>query len=289
VEQVHQRSSWEENRARGHRPRVPISEGVDPIVGGPFAAEVNLEIGGVKLVHRPMLNTPSNSKELLIIDDMILWGNVAGAEVSDKTLRGGVVPGEAKKLAKSGPGTPLGDFVAVLELRIQDVGGATKHLGMGKVLAVEASATEELHGSEAVVMPRSVVIQPHSVVHGKRPETDIILVWPVHGHVHHHGPGHVLNGLCGLFSQTVLMVCDNTGNGLTLVGQKESIAKLGLCKNPIVGVVVVNGVATVGSLSFKKRLGLQGVSRTQGHLVTDKNKLRCDVEKEGAAAILLQR
>ncbi len=68
------------------------------------------------------------------------------------------MPGEAKELAKSGPGTPLGNFVAVLELWIQDVGGAAKHLCAAKVLAVEASATEELHGSEAVVMPRSVVI-----------------------------------------------------------------------------------------------------------------------------------
>jgi len=128
-----------------------------------------LEIGGVKLVHHPMLNTPSNSKELLIIYDMILWGDVAGAKVLDKAHQGGVVPGEAKELAKLGPRTPLGNFVAVLELWIQDIGGATEHLGVAKVLAVEVSATEKLHGSKAIVMPRSMVIKPYSVVHGKRP------------------------------------------------------------------------------------------------------------------------
>ncbi len=67
--------------------RVPVGKGIDPIVSGPFAAEVNLEIRRVELVHRPMLNTPSNGKELLIIDDMILWGNIAGAEVSDESHR----------------------------------------------------------------------------------------------------------------------------------------------------------------------------------------------------------
>jgi len=78
------------------------------------------------------------------------------------------------------------------------------------------------------------------------------------------------------------------GDGLTLVCQEKSIVELGLCKNPIVGMIVVYSVSTVSSLAFKKRFGLQCVCCAKGHLVTDKNKLQCNVEKEGATAILLQ-
>jgi len=91
--------------------------------------------------------------------------------------------------------------------------------------------------------------------------------------VHHHGTGHVLNDLYGPFGQAILVVCTNAGDQVALVSQEKSITKLGLGKNPIVGVVVVHRIATVGSLSFKKRLGLQGISCAEGHLVTDKNKL----------------
>ncbi len=76
---------------------------------------------------------------------------------------------EAKKLAKASARAPLGDFVAVLEFGIQDISGAAKNLRAAQILAVEASATKELHGGKATIMPRRVVIEPHGIIHGERP------------------------------------------------------------------------------------------------------------------------
>ncbi len=67
----------------------------------------------------------------------------------------------------------------------------------------------------------------------------------------HHGAGHVLDGFYGTLCQTILMVCANAQDGMTLVGQEEGIAKLGLCKNAVVSVVMVHSDTTMGRLMFK--------------------------------------
>jgi len=123
------------------------------IISGPFAMEVNLEIGGIELVHSMSLDATGHSEELLVIDHMKLWCEVVGVQIADEANQGGMVAGKAKKLAKVSARAPLRNFVAVLEFWIQDVSRASKNLCMAQVLTVEASATKELHGGKAAIMP----------------------------------------------------------------------------------------------------------------------------------------
>jgi len=98
------------------------------IVSGPFSMEINLKIVGIQLVNRAVMDAAGHSEELLVINNVELWGEVVGAKIADETNRGRVVAREAKKLAKASARAPLGDFVAVLEFGIQDIGRAAKNL-----------------------------------------------------------------------------------------------------------------------------------------------------------------
>ncbi len=139
------------------------------VVGGPFATEVNLEIVGIQVVGRAMLKASGHREKLLVVYNMELGCKVVGAQVANEANRRRMVTREAQKRAKVSTRAPLGDFVAVLEFGIQDIGWAAKNLCAAQVFAIQASATKELHGSQAAIAPWHVVIKPHSVIHGKWP------------------------------------------------------------------------------------------------------------------------
>jgi len=197
------------------------------------------------------VNAAGHSKELLVIDNVKLWCEVVCSQIVDEANQGGMVAREAKKLAKAHARAPLGNFVVILEFWIQDISRAAKNLHAAQVLAVKASATKELHGGKTAVTSWCVVIEPHSIIHGKWPQLNVIFIWPVDRQMKHHGTSHVLDGFYGTLGQTILMVCANTGNSVTLVGSKEGVAELGFCKNTIVSVVVIHIDTTMGCLPFK--------------------------------------
>jgi hypothetical protein len=57
---------------------------------------------------------------------------------------------EAKELTATSARFPLGDFLAILKTRIENVNRTTKNTGTPKVIATGPSAAEELDRSEAV-------------------------------------------------------------------------------------------------------------------------------------------
>jgi len=63
--------------------------------------------------------------------------------------------------------------------------------------------------------------------------------------------------------------------------------KLKFCKNAIIGVVAIDGYATLGRLTFKLGLGHEGIGGTRGYLMSDKNKLRSNVKEKGTTTVLL--
>ncbi len=167
---------------------------MDVIICGPFSTEINLKIAGIQLVDRVGVDTAGHSKELLVVNNMELRSEIVGAKITDEANRGGMVAREAQKLAKASARAPFRNFVAVLELGIKDVSRAAKNLGAAQVFAIQVSATKELHRGHATITPWHVVIKPHSIVHGKWPQTDVVFIWPVNGQMNHHGMGHVLDG-----------------------------------------------------------------------------------------------
>jgi len=51
---------------------IPICKGMDMILSGPLATEVNLKIVDIQLFEQAILNAVGHSKELLVIDNMKL-------------------------------------------------------------------------------------------------------------------------------------------------------------------------------------------------------------------------
>ncbi len=55
------------------------------IVSGPFSTEINLKIVGIQLVNRAVMDAAGHSEELLVINNVELWGEVVGAKIADET------------------------------------------------------------------------------------------------------------------------------------------------------------------------------------------------------------
>jgi len=149
-----------------------------------------------------------------------------------------VLARKAQELAQLGARGPFRNFIAVLEFWVQDISGTAKDFGTAQCLTVEPSAAEDFERGKATVASWCVVVQPHGIIHGEGPKANVVLVQPLDGQVNHHGPCHILDGFYSPFGGTILVVCANARDSMALVGSKEGVAKLGLCEDPIVGVVV---------------------------------------------------
>jgi len=95
--------------------RIPIGQGIHPIVRGPLPTEVDLEGIWIQGVVGSVVNSPRYGEKVLVIDHMVLGGDIIGAEVAHKTDGRRMLTGEAQKLSQPCARGPFGDFVSVLE------------------------------------------------------------------------------------------------------------------------------------------------------------------------------
>jgi len=78
----------------------------------------------------PIVDSPRYGEKVLIIDHMVLGGDIIGVEVSHKTHGRRMLPGEAQKLSQPCTWGPFWNFVAVLEFWIENISRAAKDLGV---------------------------------------------------------------------------------------------------------------------------------------------------------------
>jgi len=91
--------------------------------------EIDLKGIRIKWLVGMVVDSPRYGEKVLVIDHVVLVGDIVGMQVAHKANRGGVLARKPQELPKSCARGPLWNFLAILELQIQDVSGAPKKFG----------------------------------------------------------------------------------------------------------------------------------------------------------------
>jgi hypothetical protein len=118
--------------------------------------------------------------EEVIIDAMGLVGDKASIKVKRATHGGQVLFGDPNVKPASSTRFPLGDFLSVLEHRVEDVDGAAPDVGTLEVIVVgKLHAGEEFNGRHTGTTLKHVVPKVDGMIEGHRPEVKSGLTRPV--------------------------------------------------------------------------------------------------------------
>jgi hypothetical protein len=103
-----------------------------------------------------------------ISDEVELWGDMVGGHIADKPNGRGMSRRKPEELSAASAGFPFGDFLAILEARIQNVHRTPENTSTPKIVATGTSTTEKLNRSKSVGL-WDMIIEPGGVGQGKRP------------------------------------------------------------------------------------------------------------------------
>jgi hypothetical protein len=118
--------------------------------------------------NRTSLKASGDSFESGIGDEVELRGDMIGSNIADKPNGRGMSRRKTEELTATGAGLPLGNFLAVLEARIQDINGTPKNASAAEIVAAGPGTTENLDRGEPVGFG-DMIVKPGSVRKGKRP------------------------------------------------------------------------------------------------------------------------
>jgi len=128
------------------------------------------------------------------------------------------------------------------------------------------------------------------MVHCKRPKTQIVctIVTPIQSSVNNEFTCHIHNGLFSTFRFSILVLCTNSTETLSLILLSASIMEDFRYKDTIIAMVVPdgNGCLFVEPF-FKTKFGVHRLACIQGHLIFNVHNLGCSVSKNGPTPELI--
>ena len=126
--------------------------------------------------------------EEVVVDAMVLVRDETSIEVKHATHGGRVLLRDTNVKPTASAWFPLGDFLAVLEHRVEDVDRTAPDVGALEVVVVgKFHAGEELDGRHTGATFGHIVPEVDGMVKGHRPEVKASLAWPVDDGMEHHG------------------------------------------------------------------------------------------------------
>ena len=118
--------------------------------------------------------------EEVVVDAMVLVGDKASIKGKHATHSGRVLFGDTNIKSASSTRFPLGDFLSVLEHRVEDVDGAAPDVGTLEVIVVgKLHAGEEFNGRHTGATLGHVVPKVDGMIEGHRPEVEAGITRPV--------------------------------------------------------------------------------------------------------------
>lgn len=187
-----------------------------------------------RIIH-PRCEGVEDSGEELIIDHVVLRGDMTGAQVQNSANGAGVGGRDPEEHTTTGPRTPFGKFLTVLERRVKNINRAAPNTGALKMaVVVKGGASEQFDRGKQGVFPRQVVPKVDSMFKRERPKIQLRLFWPMESVVQKHRPSPFGHSLDRALGNTILMMSTHTGERYRLIlGHKVSL-KFGRVKRHVI-------------------------------------------------------
>ena len=191
----------------------------------------------------------------------------------------------AKELATACPGRPLGELLAILDVRVKDAGGATPDRQAPDVATVGSHrAGEEFNRRGAVAGSGKMIPETDGMLKGEGPQSEVVGARPREDGVHHHGASPGSDCLEGTLSNSILVM--GAGAGVAhhlIVGSKVALEGLRV-EGSIASSMALDGMAMAGSKLLKGLDATEGLPGVQRNLVPEEDK-RCGMAGSGGATM----